>query len=182
MKSTMMAVAVSASLASVAWAQPGPWGPGGGYGPGWGEGGYGPGYGMGPGMGDHGPGHGMGPGMGRGGYGMGPGARLAGLDLSDPQRTKIGEIRRETRRKQWELMGRVHEQRDRLHELFTMSTLDDGAARKAFTSIQELRKQMFESRLDARKRIDAVLTPEQREQLRRGGRGGGGGAGGPPAK
>jgi len=31
-----------------------------------------------------------------------------------------------------------------------------------------VRKQMFEARLDARKRIDAVLTAKQREQLRRG--------------
>jgi Spy/CpxP family protein refolding chaperone len=28
-------------------------------------------------------------------------------------------------------------------------------------------KQMFETRLEARKRIDAVLTPEQRKQLGR---------------
>lgn len=33
---------------------------------------------------------------------------------------------------------------------------------------------MFETSLDARKRIDAVLTKEQREQLQRGWRGGSG--------
>ena len=35
----------------------------------------------------------------------------------------------------------------------------------------EAHKQMFETSLDARKRIETVLTPEQREQMRRGWRG-----------
>lgn len=38
---------------------------------------------------------------------------------------------------------------------------------------QGVREQMFEARADAQKRIDAVLTPEQREKLRANGRPGG---------
>ena len=45
--------------------------------------------------------------------------------------------------------------------------LDEAAARKSFPSMQALQKEMFELSLGAHKRIDAVLTAEQREQLRR---------------
>ena len=153
MKRILIAVAAAAALlAAPAWAQMGP-GMMGGYGTGpgmtgpgmmggYGPGGYGPGgYGMGPGMmGGYGPG-----GYGPGGYGMGPGMMggyggYGGLNLTDEQRAKIDAIQQEASRKQWDLMGKTHEQ---------MSAL----------------------MLDARKRVDAVLTKEQREQLSRGWRG-----------
>ena len=133
MKRILIAVAAAAALlAAPAWAQMGP-----GM-----MGGYGTGPGMtGPGMmGGYGPG-----GYGPGGYGMGPGMMggyggYGGLNLTDEQRAKIDAIQQEASRKQWDLMGKTHEQ---------MSAL----------------------MLDARKRVDAVLTKEQREQLSRGWRG-----------
>lgn len=184
-----MAVIAGLLLAGTAMAQPYGMGPGygggygmgpgygGGYGmgPGYGGGyggGYGPGNGMGPGMMDgYGPGWGMGPGM-MGGYGPGRGAGawgrggLAQLDLSADQRKKIGEIEGETARAMWALMGTMHEQRYRMNGA---EPLDEDAARKAFDAMTEARKAMFELQLQARKRIDAVLTPEQRDQLRKGG-------------
>lgn len=45
---------------------------------------------------------------------------------------------------------------------------DEQAERRDYDKLAALQKQMFESRLDARKRIDAVLTAQQREELRRG--------------
>ena len=79
--------------------------------PGYGAG-YGPmmgGYG-GPGMmGGYG---GYGPGM-MGGYGMGPGMMGGGYgylrDLTPEQRTKIAEIQRDARARQWPLMQQMHE-------------------------------------------------------------------------
>ncbi len=210
MKRNLIAAAAAVALAvsAAASAQPGPgygmgpgmmggYGPGygmgpgmmGGYGPGYGMGpgmmgGYGPGYGMGPGMmGGYGPGYGMGPGMmGGPGYGMGPGGGwgLAALNLTDTQREKIADIRREVSRKQWEIMGKMHEQQYRLQEQYESGKADDDAARKVYAAMSEAHKQMFETQLEARKRIDSVLTAEQREQLRRApwGRWGGPGAGG----
>ena len=176
---------------------PGTWGygPGGGYGPGmmrgYGRGGYGmgpgmwgygPGYGMGPGMmGGYGPGgYGMGPGMmggyGSGGYGMGPGMMWGygpggdnPLKLSDEQRRKISDIQEESWRKQWALMRSMHELQFRGEGT---EPPNDAEARKLYQASADLRKQMFENSLDVRKRIDAVLTKEQREQMRRGWRGG----------
>lgn len=157
-------------------------GPGmmGGYGPGYG-GGYGPGmmygYGMGPGMMyGYGPGYGMGPGMMWGyghGYGMGPGMMWGygpgygggagpALNLSDEQRSKIGKIQEDLWRKQWELMGKMQEEYARGSDAD-----DDAAAQKTYKNIADLRQKMFNNSLAARKQMDAVLTKEQREQLRR---------------
>lgn len=183
MKRKLIAGAVIATLfAGFAWAQMGP-GMMGGYGPG----GYGPGgYRMGPGMmwgygaaEDYGPGYGMGPGMmwryGRGPAMMGtygPGMMGAfgwgserALGLSDEQRKQIAAIQEEFSRKQWDLMGRMHEQRDRLFRSQSSGEADDAAARKAYQVMADARKALFDSSVEARKRIDAVLTKEQREQL-----------------
>jgi Spy/CpxP family protein refolding chaperone len=170
-------------------------GPGmmGGYGPGTG-GGYGPGYGMGPGMmggyggygmgpgmmGGYGPGYGMGPGMMGGygpGYGMGPGMMWGygpgygtgsgpALNLSDEQRSKIDKIQEDTSRKQWELMSKMQEEQGHLNELFYSDKRDDAAISKTYKKVSELRQQMFDNSLAARKQVDGVLTKEQREQLR----------------
>lgn len=168
--------------------EPGPAGPpgpgsgrGSGYGPGSGmmESGYGmmgPGYGMSPdygggpgyGPGNAGPGHGMRP-----GYGMGPGMMggLRGLppDLTPEQRKQIGEIQREQRSRQWPLMQQMHELMWG-HDSTEPGAFDEQAQRRNYDRIAALRKQMFENQLEARKRIEAVLTPQQREQLQRGGR------------
>ena len=168
MKSTWMVVAAGLLIASAAAAQPYGMGPGmmgaygGGYGPGPGMmGGYGAGYGPGSGMmGGYGP-NGSGPAMMWGGAGH----PFAGLDLSPDQRKQIEQIEEETGRAQWQLMGAMHEQGFRMHGLFGPGSLDEAAARKAFDRMTETQKAMFNLALEARKRIDAVLTPEQRARL-----------------
>lgn len=139
------------------------------------HGGYGPGYGMGPGMmggwGGYGHGYGMGPGMMWGygpGYGAGPGY---GLNLTAEQRSKIDKIQEDTGRKQWELMSKMQEERGRLNELYYSGKRDDDAVSKSFKRISDLRQQLFDNGLAARKQTDAALTKEQREQLRSGGYG-----------
>jgi Spy/CpxP family protein refolding chaperone len=134
------------------------------------------GYGRGM-MGGYGPGmmEGYGPGMmGPGGYPMGPGmmwgyARqaYAGLELTPDQRKKLAEIEDQASQAQWKLMGTMHQQRFQVQESFAPGAVDEAAARKAFDSLSATRKAIFDLMLDARKRMDAVLTKEQREQLRR---------------
>jgi len=183
MKRKLLAASAAVLLGTAAavFSQPYGMGPGGGYGPGYGMGpgmmgGYGPG-GMGPGMmGGFGPGAGMGPGM-MGGYGMGPGMMGGyggygyGPDLSPEQRAKISEIQQEFAQKHWELMGSMHRQGGPMYEAFGPGAIDEKAARKAYESMAEAQKQMFEASLQMRKKIDGVLTPEQREQMGRGWRG-----------
>jgi len=144
-------------------------GPGmmGGYGGGPGMmGGYGGGPGM---MGGYGGGPGMmggygGPGMGRGGWGLGG---YGALDLTPEQRSKIGEIQDEFGRQQWALMSRMHDEGLRENQALRRGDVDENAARKAYDEMAAVRKQMFENSLQMRKRIDEVVTPEQRQKLGR---------------
>lgn len=153
-----IALAASALFAGVASAQPA-YGPGmmGGYGQGmmggYGAGGYGGGHGPGM-MGGYGPG--MGGGM------MGPGG-IDVPDLTADQRSKIKLAQQDFWKKQWPLMQQMHS---------TMwddgaAGFDEQAARKNYEAASALHKQMFENGLEMRKRVDAVLTPKQKEQLRR---------------
>ena len=168
-KHAALALVTSLLMAGPAMSQP--YGPGmmGGYGDGWGMGpgmmgGYGGGWGMGPGMmGGYGPGGGMGRGM-MGGYG---GDGYAGLDLSADQRKKIGEIREQTSKAMWQLMGTMHEQGYHMHGMFGPGALDEQAARKAYDTMAATHKAMFDLQLDARRKVDAILTQEQRDKLRK---------------
>lgn len=133
---------------------------------------YGPGM-----MGGGGPGGwgGGGPGMTGGGGGMGPGMMgglgggvLADLDLSKEQREKIAEIQAEVRRQQSALMRGMQQQEWHMADAWRDDgSFDEQAARKAFDAMTAQRKAMFDLMIDAHKRIDALLTPAQREQLRR---------------
>jgi Spy/CpxP family protein refolding chaperone len=118
------------------------------------------GQGMGPGMMGGMMGQGMGPGM------MGGAGPYAALNLSREQRSKIAGIQQDLWRKQWDLMGKMHEERFHMHQLTSGAETDDSAVRKAYQAMADAHKQMFEAMLDTRKRIDAVLTKEQREQLK----------------
>jgi len=115
-------------------------------------------------MGGYGPGYGMGPGM-MGGYG--PGHGYSALNLSTEQRARLADIEREVSRKQWDVMKKMHDQDFHMHDLFGSGAVDETRARKTYQVMSEAHKEMFETMLEARKRIDSVLTPEQREQLRR---------------
>ena len=161
LKSACVVAAASAVVMGAAWAQP-----------------HG---GMWPGMrGDcDGYGHGafgMGPGM-VGGYrseGMGPGAMygatdaaLAGLSLTREQRKKIADIREEASKAMWEHMGTLHRQGQRMWGMYGPGADDESAARKSYQAMIEAQQAMFEMRLELRKKIEAVLTDEQREHLRK---------------
>jgi Spy/CpxP family protein refolding chaperone len=148
----------------------GGWGYGPGYDPerGWGPGmmggGWGPGYGPGMMGGGWGPGYGggYGPGM-MGGWGRGGGIGWL-PDLSSEQRGKIAGIQRDYASKQWPLM-------QQMHSLMWANgapgtDADDQAERQNYDAVAALRKQMFDNRLAERKEIDAVLTPQQRDELR----------------
>jgi len=123
------------------------------------------GYGMGPGMMG---GYGMGPGM-MGGYGMGPGmmglGNYRGLDLSADQKSKISQIQQEVRKKHWALMGQMMDAQYKLQELYDADKQDSAAINKQYKEIEDLRRQMVDSSVDAHNRINGMLTKEQREKL-----------------
>jgi Spy/CpxP family protein refolding chaperone len=145
----LLALGLAASAA--AFAQ----GPGPGYGPGYGPGMMG-GYGYGPGM--------MG-GYG-GGRGFGPGGGVAALDLSSEQREKIAAIQEENRRKNWDAMGQLRSEQFKLGQMYNADKVDSAAVAEQQKKVDELRRQLLKSRLDARNQVAAILTPEQRKHLR----------------
>jgi Spy/CpxP family protein refolding chaperone len=115
--------------------------------------------------------HGMGPNM-MGGYGMGqgsmrgsPNGALASLKLSADQQKKIADIRSTSSKAMWQLMGTMHEQDGHMQGMYGPGSVDEAGARKSFQTMTETRQAMFDLQLDTRKKIDSVLTKEQREQL-----------------
>ena len=136
------------------------------------SGGHGDGCGMGPGMmggygGGTGGGYGagMGMGMGMGGMRGNPDGALASLKLSADQRKQIANIRSTSAKAMWQLMGTMHEQDDHMQGMHGPGGVDEAAARKSFQTMTQTRQAMFDLQLDTRKKIDGVLTKEQREQL-----------------
>ena len=124
-------------------------------------------HGMGGGM-MHG--HGMRAGM-MGGHGTMGGHHSDGysdLKLSSEQRAKLDGIQRELQQKQSEAMSRMHKQAFHMHDPLALASVDEETARKSFDAMSAAMKEMFEVSLQAGKRMNALLTDEQREQLRRG--------------
>lgn len=176
MAAVPLAVVVSGLFVPSAFAQADcPWGAAGAS-----PGMMGGGYGMGPGMmgggggmmGMMGPGM-MGSGMMGGGYGMGPGMMggfgtgpIAALDLSEGQRQKIRDIQTEQRKLQWELAGKILDEQAQLNEVYASDTPDPKKAGAIYGRIAKLQQQQLEAQLSAHNRIQAVLTKEQREQLK----------------
>ncbi len=108
------------------------------------------------------------PGHARRGRAMQP-DMMGGLlipDLSDEQRTQMAQIQQEFGRKHWALMGQLHEQGGPTDDGLQRGQFDEQAARRHHDAMLGIQKQMFENSLEARKRIDGLLTPQQREQLR----------------
>jgi Spy/CpxP family protein refolding chaperone len=123
-------------------------------------GGYGPGPGM---MGGYGRGYGPGPGYGRG---YGPGGGLAALNLSDEQRDKIAAIQEEHRKKNWDRMGQMRSEQFKLRRMYSAEKVDPAAVGEQQKKVDDLRRQVIQSRVEARNQVQAVLTPEQRKQFR----------------
>ena len=184
-KFTLAAALVSmGTLGAAALAQGGPGaGPGYGGGPGYGPGMMGGGPGYGPGMMGGGPGYGPGRGYGPGGGGYGPGygprgggygpgagcgagGPLGALKLTDSQLEKIQAIQEENRQKSWAVMGQMRTEMFKLRRLYYADSADTNAVVDQQKKVDELRRQMLKLRLESRKQVEAILTPEQREQFR----------------
>src|SRR3989344_2705918 len=144
-------------------------------------GGYGPGYGM------------MGPGMTRGsgmmgswmmggfcGHGhmgmMGFGA-LGMLDLTDDQRTKFEKIHDEERKQHFAVMGKMLDVQSKMRDLYAADEPDPKKVGAVYAEMARLQQQMLETHVQSSNQMKALLTKEQREQIRKWHRGGWGSRG-----
>ena len=148
MRKTTAIGAALALASSLALAQPGS--------------GYGPGM-MGQGMMGGGYGQGM---MGGGGYGRGAGGPIAALNLSDEQQEKLFAIQEENRRKNWDKMSEVRSEAFKLRRMYNAENVDPKGLLEQQKKVDDLRRGLLASRLEMRKQIESVLTPEQRKQAR----------------
>lgn len=126
------------------------------------------GYGGGPGMmGGHGGGPGM---MGGGGPGWDRGNGFAGvlsqLGLTIDQQQKIAKIHEETRQKNWNAMGQLLSEEFTLSSLYRADKLDANAIIEQQKKVDELRRVMIRSHLEMEIQVEALLTEDQRKELR----------------
>lgn len=148
---------------------------------------YGAMGGSGPGMmGGHGPGmHGSGmmgdccPGM-MGGYGHGmmggygsgmmmesPRINMVmSLDLSDEQRSKINKLSDELKHDNWATRGIIMDESAKLRDLYEADKRDPSAIGKQYQKIFDLQRKMIEATVTTQNRIEDLLTPDQRAQLK----------------
>lgn len=112
--------------------------------------------------------HGMGGMGGWGGMGSwGPGtmgADYGALGLTKDQRNKIYAIHKDLRGKQFALMDRMHDSMESVR-YYRGGKFDEQAARNAYANAEKIHRDMFENMLNAQKQVDALLTPQQRQQL-----------------
>lgn len=91
-------------------------------------------------------------------------ARLAEvLDLTPEQQEQIKAIRSAEREKVEPLRQQLLEGRDKLCLLIEASPFDEAAVRSLAASQADIRTEMIVSRARVQNRINALLTPEQRE-------------------
>jgi Spy/CpxP family protein refolding chaperone len=91
---------------------------------------------------------------------------LAALNLSDEQRTKVLAIQEEHRKKNWATMGEMRAEQYKLRSLYGTDKLDANKLVEQQKKVDALRQQMLKSRVETHNQVAAVLTPEQRKQLR----------------
>ena len=149
----------------------------GGYGPGMMQGGGMMGHMMGQGPGtmmghmmDQGPGAMMGQMMGgmQGMQGMGGmmGGMGPGLDLSDEQRTELGKLRQQFLPQMGELRGKMQANHEQLRALNQGDATDQAAIAELADQKGALMAEMIKLHAAHRARMQALLTDEQREQMR----------------
>jgi Spy/CpxP family protein refolding chaperone len=93
------------------------------------------------------------------------------LDLSDEQRGKIRKIGDELRRANWATQGKVLDEEAKLRELYDVDKRDPKAIGAVYGAVFNLKRQMIEATIEAHNRMEALLTPAQREQLKQSRRG-----------
>ncbi|ODS58695.1 MAG: hypothetical protein ABS36_03980 [Acidobacteria bacterium SCN 69-37] len=104
--------------------------------------------------------------------GAGPGdARVPrGVTLTSEQRTKVQDLARDARTKTQPLAGDLRAAEQALRAAIFADTQDEAAVKAAAATVAQLRQQLADIRLNTSTAIAAVLTPEQREQVRVGAR------------
>jgi LTXXQ motif. len=63
-------------------------------------------------------------------------------------------------------MGEMRSEQFKLRRMYNADNVDSQAFAEQQKKVDDLRREILVSRLESRKQMEAVLTPEQREQFR----------------
>lgn len=88
-----------------------------------------------------------------------------GLKLNKQQRHEIRSILRDLRKKNWKIMEKNMELSDELADLYTARPLNTPAIAALYDKIFTQKKQMIITMLEARNKMESLLTDEQRKEL-----------------
>ena len=92
--------------------------------------------------------------------------RVMALDLNDEQRSKINKLSDELRRNHWAAMGLIMDESAKLRDLYGAEKRDPSAIGKVYQNIFDSKRRMIEAMIDNQNRVEELLTPEQRAQLK----------------
>lgn len=91
---------------------------------------------------------------------------MAALNLSEDQRKKMMDLRRELRNNTWDLKRQLIDQREQLGMLYGSENLDPAAIKSAYEKLFQLKLKMIEHTLKFKQDLRKVLNADQQKQLR----------------
>ncbi|WP_166262108.1 Spy/CpxP family protein refolding chaperone [Marinobacter salicampi] len=97
---------------------------------------------------------GMGHGMG---HGMGPMMGMKGADLTDEQQEQLAELHGEQAKRQFTLMQKMQEPRQRLQELMSADEPDIDAIGQAYDEVADLRKEALTTQLENKMKMQEIM-------------------------
>lgn len=92
--------------------------------------------------------------------------RVMALDLSNEQRSKINKLSDELKHNNWAAKGLIMDGSAKLRDLYGADKRDPSAIGKEYQKIFDSERQMIEAVIDTQNRIEELLTPEQRAQMK----------------
>ena len=91
---------------------------------------------------------------------------IMSLDLNDEQRSKINKLSDELKHNNWATKGLIMDESAKLRDLYAADKRDPAAIGKEYQKIFDLQRQMIEAMITTQNRVEELLTPEQRTQLK----------------
>lgn len=91
---------------------------------------------------------------------------IMSLDLNDEQRSKINKLSDELKHNNWATKGLIMDESAKLRDLYAADKRDPAAIGKEYQKIFDLQRQMIEATITNQNRVEELLTPEQRTQLK----------------
>ena len=88
------------------------------------------------------------------------------LDLTSEQREQLGQLRLALLQQEAALAAQLYAPDAQLRKMYAAGTADTAVLDPVFAKIASLQRQMFQARLAAKTRMEALLTPEQKQRLK----------------